>query len=267
MISSASNRHVKEILQLQSKHKARTSSGFFVIEGRRLLAEAPQGALAACYYTAEFAASRQGEELLRLLADRHPGMESEEVEKRVFERMSDTATPQGILGVARQPVYPLDALLSQKPACLLLLEGLQDPGNLGTVFRTGEGAGVTGIVMDRFTVDLFHPKTVRSTMGSIFRVPFFVAQDWGDTLETIRRAGVKLYAADLAGSGFYDSFDYTAPCGFLIGNEGNGLNRETVSLADERIKIPMEGQLESLNAAMAAGILSYEANRQRRNKK
>ena len=132
------------------------------------------------------------------------------------------------------------------------------------MFRTGEGAGVTGIVMHKATVDLFHPKTVRSTMGSIYRVPFVIAEDWNRTISEISGAGVKLYAAHLAGTKMYDAFDYTGGCGFFVGNEGRGLTRETTTRADELLRIPMEGRLESLNAAMAAGILMYEANRQRR---
>ena len=130
--------------------------------------------------------------------------------------------------------------------------------------RTGEGAGITGILMSPGTVDLFSPKVVRSTMGSIYRVPFFEASDWEAALRQVKAAGVRLYAAHLRGTGSYDSFDYTGPSGFLIGNEGNGLTEETASAADALLKIPMEGRLGSLNAAMAAGILMYETYRQRR---
>jgi TrmH family RNA methyltransferase len=146
----------------------------------------------------------------------------------------------------------------------LVLDGVQDPGNLGTMLRTGEGAGVTGVIMNRQTVDLFNPKTIRSTMGSLYRVPFFVAEDLTETLRQLKEEGVKLYAAHLSGTISYDEPDYTGPCGFLIGNEGNGLSEETAREADTYIRIPMEGRVESLNAAISAGLLLYECNRQRR---
>jgi TrmH family RNA methyltransferase len=169
-----------------------------------------------------------------------------------------------VLAVVKMPRYDLEEILATQPAHLLLVEGIQDPGNLGTMFRTGEGAGVTGILMHPDTVDLFHPKTVRSTMGSIYRVPFLAVTDWEGVLRQITDAGIGLYAAHLQGQRLYDSFDYQKPWGFLIGNEGNGLTEETAAMASHYLRIPMAGQLESLNAAMAAGILMYEVNRQRR---
>ena len=147
---------------------------------------------------------------------------------------------------------------------LLLLENIQDPGNLGTMFRAGEGAGVTGIVMNARCVDIFSPKTIRSTMGSILRVPFYITNDLASVIQKCRQAQVTVYAAHLGGESYYDSFDYRKGTAFLIGNEGNGLTEEIAGCADEYVKIPMEGQVESLNAAMAAGLLMYEVNRQRR---
>ena len=146
----------------------------------------------------------------------------------------------------------------------LVLEDIQDPGNLGTMFRTGEGAGISGIIMTKGTVDLFAPKTVRATMGSIYRVPYLVTDDLGAMLGKLHAEGIHTYAAHLRGEKYYDELDLTGNCAFLIGNEGNGLKKETADLADTYLKIPMEGKLESLNAAMAAGILMYEAHRQSR---
>ncbi len=180
--------------------------------------------------------------------------------------MSDTVTPQGILAVIRMPEYTLQDVLCGDETHLLILENVQDPGNLGTMFRTGEGAGVSGLILSRDTVDVFMPKVIRSTMGAIFRVPFVIAEDLQETLAEVQAAGVKLYAAHLRGEQMYDAYDYTGATGFLIGNEGNGLTDETADQADVYIRIPMGGKLESLNAAMAAGILMYEVNRQRRSK-
>ena len=146
----------------------------------------------------------------------------------------------------------------------MVLENLQDPGNLGTILRTGEGAGVTGILMSSGCVDLYNPKVIRSTMGSIYRMPFCYTDDLKQSLAELKAAGVTLYAAHLRGTGTYDGQSYRTPTGFLIGNESRGLTGETAELADVYIKIPMCGQVESLNAAVASAVLMYEANRQRR---
>ena len=152
---------------------------------------------------------------------------------------------------------------SGKPALLLVLENLQDPGNLGTIVRTAEAAGATGILMSRGCADITNPKVTRSTMGSLFRVPFAYTDDLGADLQEMKKKGVRLYAAHLQGSvGLYEE-QYTGPTAFLIGNESRGLTDETAGLADRAVRIPMGGQVESLNAAVASSILMYEACRQR----
>ena len=147
---------------------------------------------------------------------------------------------------------------------MLLLDGIQDPGNLGTMMRTAEAAGVDGVIMSRDTVDIYNPKTIRSTMGSIYRVPFLYTDDLLADMEKLHEKGIVTYAAHLKGKGYYDEVSYKGPTAFLIGNEGNGLSDEISEKAKQYIKIPMEGQLESLNAAVAAAILMYEAAAQRR---
>ena len=147
---------------------------------------------------------------------------------------------------------------------VIVLDNLQDPGNLGTIFRTAEAAGATGILLSSDSVDVYNPKVIRSTMGAVFRMPFFYVKDLPAAVKSLSSQGIRTYAAHLNGKNVYDEEDYTEGCAFLIGNEGNGLTAETAKLADTYIRIPMGGQLESLNAAMAAGILMYEASRQRR---
>lgn len=251
MITSTGNKQVKHVIQLQKKSKLRNRERLFVIEGPRMVLETPKHLLEEIYIADSF-------------QDKWRGQPGELVSDAVMKAMADTMTPQGILAVVKKPSYALEELLKNRPAQLLLIEAVQDPGNLGTMFRTAEGAGTTGIIMHKDTVDLFCPKTVRSTMGSIYRMPFFVADDWEKTIEEISGQGIRLYAAHLKGSRAYDEFDYKKDCGFFIGNEGNGLTEQTSAKADDLLKIPMQGELESLNAAMAAGILMYEANRQRR---
>lgn len=186
------------------------------------------------------------------------------VKDDIFARMSDTQTPQGIITVMRRREYDVDRLLSSESPLLVVLETLQDPGNLGTIIRTGEGAGVTGIIMNSKTVDIYNPKTIRATMGSIYRVPFVYVEDLGALMMKLKEKGIHTYAAHLEGSDYYDNFSFREPTAFLIGNEGKGLTRQLADSSEKYLKIPMEGQVESLNAAIATSLLLYEAHRQRR---
>lgn len=192
------------------------------------------------------------------------------VSDEVMRKMADTEHPQGILSVTAMPAYSLEDLLSaEKNPLFLLPEDIQDPGNLGTMFRTAEGADATGLILGPGCTDPFQPKVVRSTMGSLFRMPFIQIreEDWYPLLSELKKQDIRLFAAWLPGSVSYDEADYTGPTAFLIGNEGKGLKKETAEASDQRIRIPMGGKLESLNAAMSAGILMYEASRQRRQKR
>ena len=208
---------------------------------------------------------KHGEEKLnRKVLERLNETGYEIVSDNVFKSVSDTQTPQGILCVIKKPEYALEEMLKGEQTHLLILESIQDPGNLGTMVRTGEGAGITGVIMNQTTVDLFNPKTIRSTMGSIYRVPFFVTKDLAGTISLLKEQQVNVYAAHLKGTLSYDEPDYKKKTAFLIGNEGNGLSDEIADLADTYIKIPMQGQVESLNAAISASLLMYETGRQRR---
>ena len=254
MITSTSNKQMKNLIQLQKKAKCRRDQDVFVVEGIRMFREAPEDWIQTIYASESFC--KEHEEVLQ-------GKAYEVLADAVFAHVSDTKTPQGILCVLKQPHYKKEDLYGKMPL-LLALEGIQDPGNLGTMFRSGEGAGVTGILMDAQTADLFNPKTIRSTMGSIYRVPFLIVSELKESILQMQTDGISVYAAHLEGSVCYDEPDYRDPSAFLIGNEGNGLTNATAALADQYIRIPMEGQLESLNAAVAASLLMYETNRQRR---
>lgn len=195
-------------------------------------------------------------------------LEPELVSDDVFRKMSDTQTPQGILTIAAMPSYSLADLLGKGEGVplILCLEDVQDPGNVGTMIRTAEGAGVTGILMSSGTADVFQPKVTRSTMGSIFRVPFVRTDQLRESVLSLKEKGIRTFAAHLKGeNGCFDE-SYTGPTAFFIGNEGNGLSPEMAELADTLIRIPMQGKVESLNASIAAALLMYEAERQRLHK-
>ena len=143
----------------------------------------------------------------------------------------------------------------------MILERLQDPGNLGTIMRTAEAAGVSCVIMDKDTVDIYNPKVVRSTMGAIFRVPFIYADNLNAVADLLKKDGYSLYAAHLKGTHNFNEIAYEKKTAFLIGNESAGLSEKTASLADEYVKIPMKGKVESLNASVAASLLMYEYTR------
>lgn len=261
MITSTGNTRIKAVSALVRKAKCRKEQKLFIVEGPKMFAELPKSHLRETYVSESFL-KQQGERAEHLLS----GCVYETVSDEVMNYLSDTQTPQGILAVAEQFSYTLEEVLSGENPHLVLLETLQDPGNLGTILRAGEGAGITGVVMNEATADLYNPKVIRSTMGSVFRVPFVYVSDWNAAIEKIKARGIRLYAAHLKGTGSYEEEDYTGPTGFLIGNEANGLTEATAALADGYVKIPMAGKVESLNAAIAASILMFETARQRRQK-
>ncbi len=259
MISSTKNEQVKNVIELKKKAKARNEAKLFVVEGVRMVSELPKERTEKVYVSESFMKNPENEAFLA----RYPRYEV--VTDSVFGAMSDTQTPQGVLALVRQYEYGMDDLLQTEGAAhLMILENLQDPGNLGTILRAGEGAGITGLIMSRDTVDIYNPKVIRSTMGSVFRVPFFYTDDLFATVGELQARGIRLFAAHLGGKNNYEEEDYTGNIGFLIGNEGNGLTDELSQKADTWVKIPMAGQVESLNAAIAASILMFETARQRR---
>ncbi len=221
MITSTSNARVKELVQLQKKSKVRNEQGVFLVEGVKMYQEIPQEQLVKVYVSETFA-DKQKEEINRL-KDRR---KLEYLSDHVFQYVSDTKTPQGILCVVRQSTYCLEDILEAEDAHLLVLDNLQDPGNLGTILRTAEGAGVTGIIISKESVDIYNPKVIRSTMGSIYRVPFVYVEDLKEAIAKVKAHGIFTYAAHLDGKNSYDKEDYTKKTAFLIGNEGNGLRKD-----------------------------------------
>ena len=263
MITSTGNARVKQLVTWQKKRKARDEEGVYIVEGIRMYREAPRAQVREVYVSEQFY-SRYGEEL-GLSAW---GRQLEILSDHVFSHVSDTKTPQGILLVMEQRSCEICEMLDldaqgRKPL-LMVLDNLQDPGNLGTILRAGEASGVTGVIMSHDCVDIYNPKVIRSTMGSVYRMPFVYVEHLPETLEVLAEAGIHSYAAHLKGKNSYDQEDYTRGTAFLIGNEGNGLRDEVADAAECYIKIPMCGEVESLNAAVASSVLMFEAARQRR---
>lgn len=257
MITSTSNAQVKRLLQLQRKSKARNEEQIFLVEGLRMFLEVPAERVQKVYISETLYNKKEQE----LNLDR---FSVEILSDTVFQYVADTKTPQGILCIVQQKKYDIDELLKLKNPHFIVLDNLQDPGNLGTIVRTAEGAGVNAVFLSRESVDIYNPKTIRSTMGSIYRMPVIYVDDLLELLSLFKQKGIKSYAAHLDGEKAYDKENYQSGTAILVGNEGNGLRDEVASLADVWVQIPMQGQVESLNAAIAASILMFEVYRQRR---
>ncbi|MBQ4046468.1 MAG: RNA methyltransferase [Lachnospiraceae bacterium] len=294
-ISSSSNPKVKDTLKLIQNRKTREETGLFVCEGIRLFHEIPRDRICRIFLSESFLHRPEAREILSPYraagqddgshsaresgsrSTRESGNESGNHGRQtqtevfvltdsVFKSLSDTRSPQGILAVVRRRDWTLDEILDLPGTPFYMMaENLQDPGNLGTIMRTGEGAGITGLILSRGTVDIYSPKVIRSTMGSLFRVPFLYTDDLSGVIRQMQERGISVYAAHLEGSVPYDTPDYRRASALLIGNEGNGLTDEVSRAAVARIRIPMGGKLESLNAAVSAAVLMYEVRRQRGN--
>lgn len=266
IISSNKNDKIKKIALLLKSKKARTEQGLFVIEGLRIAADMLRSANAGVeqiFVSESFLASGSWKEYPAFINAGFPDkLPVVAVKDSVFDSVSETVTPQGIICVVRQPNYSYGDIVTDRNIGtrlrLLILEDIQDPGNLGTMVRTAEAAGMNGIIMSRGTVDIFSPKVTRSTMGSIFRVPFMYTDNLPELLDRLNADGVSVYAAYLRDGEDYGNVEYSSRAAVMIGNEGNGLSDESVAHASKNVFIPMMGEIESLNAGVAAALLMYK---------
>ena len=276
IISSKDNKKIKYIRGLMEKGSIRKKNRQFVVEGIKLVDEALKyGDVSEIVITESLYAEIVSGDLSdnALLAENGKNVIKYVENSRstivvldaVFNSVSETITPQGVLAVVGMPCYRLldedylDKIYSKTGKIkLLILEDTSDPGNLGTIMRTAEAAGVTGVIMTKGTVDIFNPKVVRSTMGSIFRLPFAYVEDLKEVIKELKKSGISFYAAHLKGEKSYKAIQYSDRSAILIGNEAKGLSDEVADLADIYVIIPMQGKVESLNAAVAAALMMYE---------
>ena len=236
------NKKIKEVRALCERTSARRRTGLFVVEGERGCGEIPASDIRGIFVSESYKRS-------------HPGVKEDFLlDDREFARLSDTQHPQGILVTASQRSYRMSDIMGGE--LYLLLETIQDPGNLGTILRTAEAAGVTAVIMSRDCADIYSPKVVRATMGALFRVPFIYTEDLLEAVAALRQDGATIYAAHLDGTLLKD-VSMSPRRAFIIGNEGSGLSDRLAGAADMMIKIPMKGRAESLNAAVSAALLSY----------
>jgi RNA methyltransferase, TrmH family len=261
MITSTRNSKVQMVRALNTNAKARREAGVFVIEGVRLVEESLAHGWSPELVLYSEMVSQRGLQVVRIY--RELGIHVEQVAPHVLKAAADTETPQGILAVLPFKQLPLPI----EPGFILILDGMRDPGNLGTILRTAAAAGVEAVLMAPGSADPFAPKVLRSGMGAHFHLPI-QSLPWEDIHEYLTPAGsktdIKVYLADAAGGLIYTDTDMKSPLALIIGGEAEGAGEYALSFAQERVKIPMPGEVESLNAAVAAGILLFEVLRQRR---
>ncbi len=259
VISSKENRYIKLWRQLSADGRARRKQGLFACEGARLCMDAALSGIAvqAVLYT-EKAATVYAAQL-------HPVLDAAvcafEITPQLAQYMADTASPQGVFCICEMPHAAELPALSPKGR-YLALEDIQDPANLGTVIRTAEALGLNGLLLSAGCCDVYSPKVLRGSMGGVFRLPLLHTADMATAVTTLRGQGFRLYACvpDADAQNICNT-DLGDGCICIIGNEGNGLRENTIAACDARITIPMDGRAESLNAAMAAGIVMWELKR------
>ncbi|MCB9420701.1 MAG: RNA methyltransferase [Ardenticatenaceae bacterium] len=254
MISSFANAKVKYVRRLQAEKRFRLKENVFVVEGTRWISELIQLSRIPniVFYTDEWLNAADNETILQQLA----GIK-QAVTEQIMQAMSDTQTPPGILAV-----LPVQALpWPEKPSFLLILDQIMNPGNLGTMLRTAGAAGVEGVILGPGCVNAYNPKAVRGSMGAHLRLPILAAT-WPEIKKLVQDMSVWLAAAD--GDLAYTAVPWTQPSALIIGGEADGAGSQARKLATSPIAIPMHAATESLNAAVAAAVILFEAARQRR---
>jgi len=256
IISSEENQKVKFLKKLY-KRKTRRQRGIFLLEGYRIIEEAlkSEALIDSLYMSPEFYQSQAGQELVSEYEKRADGRKIVLIKESILNRLADTQTPQGVIGLVQEREYQLADLANKD--FLLLLDRIQDPGNMGTIIRTALAAGVDGIIILKGSVDIYNLKVLRSTMGAIFKIPLIQDLDLEDFLSFFQASEYKLISADLSAEDYYYQLDYSEPLIIANDNEANGLQEDLLINSDYRIKIPLFGDIESLNAAIAAGIILY----------
>ena len=248
---------VQRLRRLLSRRSAREAERAFVVEGAKVLSEALD---AGVPIESVYLAPGASDEVASRAYD--AGARIFELAPGVLERVADTVTPQPVMAVVPFLDRPLADLRGARLAVVAV--DVRDPGNAGTILRSAEAAGADGVLCCEGSVDVYNPKTVRASAGSLFHVPVVAGGDPVDVLNEMATWGVRRLATTATGGRDYSEVDLTGPVAFVLGNEANGLSADLDACVDERVTIPMLGRSESLNVGMAAAVLCFEAARQRR---
>lgn len=258
VISSKDNELIKHIKKLKDK-KERDISNEYVIEGIKLVKEAIQEN-AKIKQIVICEDCEKAESISKELMYEIAKQECIYVTNKIFKILSEVQAPQGILAVVEK--NNTNQEINYEEEIIVALDDVQDPGNLGTILRTVDSIGVTQILVSKGTADAYNPKVVRSTMGAIFRIKIIECENLEETLKKVQNKGFKIVVSSLQTDNSIYDINYNKKV-IIIGNEANGVEKNIQEMADERIKIPMIGKTESLNASVATGIILYEYVRQK----
>ena len=262
MLTSTDNPKVRYFNSLK-QNKSRKAAGKFLIEGIHLVGEAMQaGLIDRILYSETVLKTSEGKNLMGKIIS--SGVQSEEASVQVINHLSSVETPQGILASVNPKASDLGNLFEKPDPLIIVACGIQDPGNLGTMIRTADAAGCSGIILTAGTVDPYNDKVIRASSGSIFHLNMVKIDDIIELVSSLKRRGVKVISTVVDADKEYYLADYSGPSAILIGSESKGLSPEIERLSDETVAIPMLGGVESLNAAVSCAVIMYEALRQRR---
>jgi TrmH family RNA methyltransferase len=266
-----SKEKIKELSKLKTK-KGRDQQGRFLIEGLRLCEEVAdsQWLIESVLFTHSFEEKTRGmhrmvhtrgEKLLNRM--QQLAVKMIPLKNHDLAKLSDTVTAPGIMCVVKTKKYPIEDLLKKNLKLILALDGVRDPGNVGTLIRTADAFGIDGIILSDDTVELYNPKLVRSTMGSIFHLPILDEVNLEKTIPELKKKRFKIVGTDVKEGKSLEKLEYSDKICILLGNEVEGLNRDLLKLSDQIVHIPVYGKAESLNVAVAGGILLHEIARKR----
>jgi len=262
-ITSPHNQLIKLAASLKLK-KYRDEFGLFIVEGVRLVEEAAHSSwlVQTCIYTEEALQQGRVQAIIRDLETKNCRMI--QVPAIIYDKITDTKEPQGIMAIVQKYAYQLSEVFvsGQKPF-FVVLDELQDPGNVGTIIRTAAAAGATGVVLTKGCTDVFANKVVRASMGSIFHIPIFEGLTSSEVISVFAQHEIGILATSLESSHIYFKVDFNKSIAVVFGNEGNGVSRQLLENAQDRLYIPLLGQVESLNVAASAAVILYEVVRQR----
>ncbi|MGM0396241.1 MAG: TrmH family RNA methyltransferase [Bacillota bacterium] len=256
-ITSPNNPLIREIKSL-NRRKNRWKEKAFIVEGIKMINEALENnvSLTKIIYTEALLNTEQGKELSEILKELK---QTVFMQNTLFDKISNVENTQGVLGLVNFEPYGIEEILED--GLLIYLDGLQDPGNMGTIVRSADAFGITGIIIGENTVDPYNPKVVRASMGSIFRVPLYFVESVKRDLDKSLH-GRRIIATSLQDAISLNELEFRSNDVIVIGNEGNGVSAEIIAKSDLRVIIPMRGDAESLNAGVAASVIMYESSRQ-----
>ncbi len=256
-----SKNQVKLINALKDSPARRKKAHSFLVEGYKTVSEAISSDYSVEFIVASDKFLRdQGDILLQAMNGKK--IKVFRISQELYNKLSDTTSPPGLMAIVKSKIYDVN-ILFKKNRLTVALDRIGDPGNMGTIIRTADAAGAGGLILSKGCVDVYNPKVVRSTMGSIFHLPFVHTDNLIYTLNEFKRNNWKVVTTHLKAKKYYFDSDYTVPTVIVMGQEDKGVLEEIVNISDELIQIPMPGSAESLNVAIASGIILFEAVKQR----